>query len=531
VTRTRIGVKPGVGPVIKVMVNDADDPWETDNTDWTKFRFNSEVDQLPYARLVKAYEHTYTAKSNTSIYFPAGSDLSDCEAIFDLPSSGGLEGLFFASARYWNFFTDPNKFHFVRVSVGGAFDTLLSELHGNYSGGDWGQIVTSNLPQDGPFLPAKSDADIWLLLNQVETYFSSVFAYGANSNNPVNMIRSQHEFTNAELSSGLTFRVAFYEIDLPVDDSPYPAVVGTPAPGKKILKFAPGIARLAKPGYDVETATDDQMIFSETKVPLAIIKTGVVTVAAGAQENIELGQAIDPAALIDYQVNQTGEALYLPPFVGFKQVTQVQHRISGTQLQFKNNSVMSLDFRFFVMAKDSLGQTSGSAKVLECSPEGLIIRKPSTGGTNFDDVIYNSEWAYMPIVDQGWVPYSSFVNDSAGGLARKRYTVSLTNDGTWKPYVMAKLARHGKSGSAGNAGNLNWSDWTLYKDFMTRQMGFVSHHGADSNFFAKVQDDQVDFYCGDGTDYEGAYSQVALQFEYLNTVGLRYYIFAVPNSL
>jgi hypothetical protein len=54
---------------------------------------------------------------------------------------------------------------------------------------------------------------------------------------------------------------------------------------------------------------------------------------------------------------------------------------------------------------------------------------------------------------------------------------------------------------------------------------------ADSSFIAKITDEQVTFYCSNGSRKENDPKVGTDQNGYLNTIGLRYYIFAIPPSL
>ena len=120
------------------------------------------------------------------------------------------------------------------------------------------------------------------------------------------------------------------------------------------------------------------------------------------------------------------------------------------------------------------------------------------------------------------MPLASFSASDNDNLAKWMYSVSLDNDGSWKPYVIGRLKRQLKSNS----------NYYVFKDFLSRRLSGADKW-ADSTFMAKVTDTLVKFYCNDGNEaarFE-AYWQSGSQAAYLNTIGMRYYVLAVPNSL
>jgi hypothetical protein len=172
------------------------------------------------------------------------------------------------------------------------------------------------------------------------------------------------------------------------------------------------------------------------------------------------------------------------------------------------------------MSKDTLGGSTGSAKVFEVMGDGeIVIRRPGTAGSKFDDVLFSSKQAFMPIAYQGWVDFADFVASDTAKFGTHMYQVNIDLGG-YKPYVLAKLKRQKKS-------NLNYY---VYKPFFIRNASGMSSY-ADSSFIAKITDEQVTFYCSDGSRKENDPDIGDNQDGYLNTIGLRYYIFAVPPTL
>lgn len=530
-TRLRMGVRDGV-PALKVMANDADDPWTTPNTDYEKFLFNSEVDAMPAmtvplkvhivgAPLVDGSFQYIPSTASSAKFFWICRDTKDSDYTLRVIASGT------------RMFDNHNAFHFVRRN---AIDWVtlwdLAAARNLDDFGFWFRSSKEKYPYY-QFMPREVNG-AWDIVGMIEFGLSQI-ADGSESVEGRNWIwlRVAQGIGNLQSEDAGPYSLshwrardwdfAFYQLPLPINDDPYPAVTGTPTADKKILSIKPGEFKMAKPGFDTDTATADQLIINSDAAiggsPLRLIKCGSFTVAAGATQTIELGFELDPCAFVDYQAQKTGDDLYIPPLTTTEtDEFNVAYKISGTQLLFQNTSTLSLDVRYFVMSEDTLGTSTGSAKVMEVLGDEVVFRKPNTAGTRFGDVLYSTKQAFMPIVSQGWVPFGDFVASDTSKFGTHMHVVNLTNGG-WKPYVLAKLKRQRKD----NANVYYYKPW-LAKN--TQDMSYYS----DSSFIAKVSDSQIKFYCSNGSRKE-MNSTFGNQDGYLNTIGMRYYIFAVPNSL
>lgn len=532
-TRLRMGIKPGVGPVMKVMANDADDPWTTPNTSYEKFLFNSEVDAMPPMTVpLKVHVVGANLHEGDFQYIPNQS-AAKFMWLYQEPKDGSGKYTLQAIASGTRIFDNQNSFQFVRRN---AVDWItlwdLTAAKNLDSFGYWFRSSKEKYPYY-QFMP-REISGVWDNIGMVEFGLSQV---KTDAENPLGrnwlwpvMVQGQTDAKNDDAGpyagSHWTSRdwdFAFYQLPLPINDDPYPAVTGTPIANKKILSIKPGEFKMAKPGYDTDTATAEQLIINSDAAiggsPLRLIRCGSFTIAAGTTQTIELGFELDPCAFVDYQAQKTGDFLYIPPLTTTDtDEFDVAYKISGTQILFNNPSSLSLDVRYFVMSEDTLGMSAGSARMIESLGDEIVFRKPNTAGTRFGDVLYSTKQAFMPIVSQGWVPFSSFVASDTYKFGTHMHVVNLANGG-WKPYVLAKLKRQLKSNN-----NVYY-----YKPWLAKNTQDMSYY-SDSSFIAKISDSQVKFYCSNGSRKE-MNSTFGDQDGYLNTIGMRYYIFAVPNAL
>lgn len=517
-SRFRIGVKPGYGPVIKVMRDPDDDPWTTPNTDWDKFIINSEVQEIAYGHT--GISHTFVPADynwTTSLeenYWPNEANWvwrADCRThvngdsyLFLYANLGNIPG------------NNLNAFHFIARDAS-DWIRLWTRKRYNLSNRGWYYRFSRMYwfaGANGTGITYYSDTDTW-------TGAASLWPTGVigESNLETSGPNTQSYYTTK------TFKFTYYNLELPTDNSPYPSVIGTPSPGKKILRCSPTMFRMAKPGFDVDTATTDQMLFSEQRVPLKVIRTGTITLAPAAIASVDLGAIYPSTILVDYQVNALGEDLFLPPMRTLEDDNlDVDYRISGQYLEFRSSSSFTVEVRFFVMSVDDLEPSAGTSKVFEASEGGFVVRRPNTAGTRLADVILDTRFPTMPIIKQGWIPFASMTASDVRRYGTHRAIVNFDSKG-YKPYVLARLmARHKTN-----------TNTHIFRDFCTKSQNLLDYF-SDSSFSAIIKSNEVWFYCSDGNQIEDIYYVGNDTFPTYTIgthqpLGIRYYIFAVPSTV
>lgn len=526
-TRLFYGHKPGVGPVLKVMVNDGHDPLTHPNTDYGAFRFNSEIAAIGYG------DHRGTQAvvplSLTWIYdqwfenWIGGQVLALTQGA---AAGNGWLSIFANPAGIW---PSLNAFFFVTTqeagwkqawsSFGGVYPSSSDRYHVTRRG------ATERFQQ--MIVPVKTNG-AW-----------SAAGYGyLDPNSTASDVNSPPQLTRDVSSSAVSASpidtmpvrtYSFYGLDLPVDESPYPAVApGAPIPGQKVISISPSGAKMSKAGYDVDAASFDQLIFDSNKLPMKVIKTGLVDIPQGGVVGVPLGAPYDTSIFVDYLVQAQGaNHMWLPAWPENPALFyNVQYRINGSTLELYNTSSVPVSVRFVVMAADSLAPSIGTALVNETGPGYSIFRRPGSGGTRLKDTIIDSRLSYLPIVQQAWIPFGWFSDSGGHQAGTHQYTVSWSNAGNWKPYVLAKVARQNKA----NPAQIVYQD--LYGKFIenTSQNRF-----SDSTFMCMLTDTGATFYASNGGRWEDAWRLNGGQFggrtSSYQTIGIRYYVFAIPTTL
>lgn len=521
-----MGIKPGYGPVIKVMRDAADHPWTTPNTDWDKFIVNSEVQEIAYGHV--GISHTFVPADYSwptptwaeTTYWP--DEANWIWAARETYTPRNSRAYLNLSINLQNVpDANLNAFHFVARDAADWVYNWRRQRY-DYNAGDYYHIFSRPYPFGGlahvGFPSYDSNTGTWSLH---QSNFLSLW--------PSGRVGANNEETYGPNSLGYytsrQFKFAYYRLDLPMDSSPYPAVIGTPTPGKKILRLSPSEFWMAKPGFDGDTATLDQLLFSSDKVPLKVIRTGSFTLAPDATIQIDLGASYSTSTLVDYQVNAAGKDLFIPPqFSIWDDALDVRYRIVGQDLEFQNNSTLTVDVRFFVMSADDLAPSIGTAKVFEAVEGGFVLRRPNTAGSRLADVILDTRFPTMPIIAQGWIPFSEMGATDTLRFGTHRAIVSYDAKG-YKPYVLARLCMRHKTDTNRH----------IFHDFRAKKGNRYDFLSA-SSFLARIKSDEVWFYCSEGSRPEDVYyvgsNIIPSTFPYdFEPVGIRYYIFAVPPSV
>jgi hypothetical protein len=528
-TRNYVGWKEGVGAVIRIVASDAHDPKTHPKSDFGAFRIDTETAAIGYGD----HRGTQTVVPLSLQWLPdqwydnwiGGQVLARTQAAGGNPNNGVMS-LFANPGGIW---PDLNAFYFVTTQ-----DTAWKQAWSSFGAAYLGSSDRYNVTRRGPteryqqmIVPVKTNGG-W-----------SAAGYGyldpqstaTDVNAPPQLTRDLSTVPGVFMPiANMPVRTySFYGLDLPVDESPYPAVPpGPPTQGLMTVYFNQSLARMSKAGYDIRTANFDQLIFDSAKLPMKVIKTGLVGIAQGGVVGIPLGAAYDPSIFVDYLVQAQGASyLWLPAWPENPALFyNVQYRINGSTLELYNTSSTAVWVRYVVMAADSLAPSVGTNKVFDRGLDYLVIRRPGSAGTRLKDTIVDSRLSYLPIVQQAWVPFSSFA-DSGGHQAGTHYwATSWANPGNFKPYVLAKVARQNKNNPA----------QIVYQDFYGKFLEISSQNRfSDSTFMCQLTDTSATFFASNGGRWEDAWSLDGGAFRgrssSYQTIGIRYYVFAIPTNL
>lgn len=287
----------------------------------------------------------------------------------------------------------------------------------------------------------------------------------------------------------------------------------TPVSGHKSIKIDPATLAIAKPGYDIDTATKQQMAFSAEKKPVKVIASGDILIAASATTTHDIGFAVNVDVYLDVQYYEPGGDIFYPapPSVA---LYGAKYYVSGSTLYFENSGV-ACRARFIVIAVDTLSPSSGTNKVFQqFEADGeQVVRILAPGATDppqLSDIVVDSRWPTMPILAEGYLPVTA---------GAQNYTVSFTNPGL-KPFVKLSVLQSYTGGNIISTAPL------------VRRLRRPTYGMSGDTVYAKVAstDDQITISTFRGLPVNAFVTGRGLVEWYLPPViGVRYYVFGIPT--
>lgn len=520
-----IGSKPGVGPILKIMKDDADDPFTTPNGDYGKFIFNSEVQKVGYIEKILeiAYDFTtYPAAGGTvaapkRYYYPSGTGFFDCEAMIESYAISGV------NYQQWILFTE-----FFGMSY-----MPLVEFRGLPASG--------NL--DGPFVEGRTSAVTSIgYVYSYPAYSCALYIAAVYSGSGTAYNHRSPCYRLVFNTTGSAYPKYIASVfNLPADGTSIPDYTATPSSGQEVIRIDNTIARIALPGRDVSDADPNHYILHEDKIPAKILASGEVAVALGGTAAITTAIPMTGTTYMDFHARKTSAStMFHPPYISGNSSNEdlsFTYSISGNTVTITNASSYAITIRYAVCAADTSAHSSGGGKILYKDNDGtrdfVQIKRPGSSDTSpsLNDIMIDTRLSYLPILAEGFLDYSTDFTSVASGnryKGEKSATISFANPDGLLPLVkcgsifagagtllnnssqldpLAVWAQH-KIGYGGSYDNRcdGASTWVEIVDATN-----VNLYAAGGNPF---------FYSGGGTD---AYKSAML--------GLRYYIFGLPQSL
>lgn len=304
-----------------------------------------------------------------------------------------------------------------------------------------------------------------------------------------------------------------------LDGAPLPPVVGQDS-----IRISDTGFRVAKPGYDVDTATATQLAFDSANRPASIIAGADISLPIGTTE-YELNVAVPNSTVLDLYLYDSGGSVIFPmsPENG---ALVAEYWFSGTKL-FISNAVRACRARFIVLAFDGAPPTSGPNDVLRQFSSGgqnvmQILKPGAANNPSFSDIILDSRWPALQILKEGYLPVAAVANRnpqvSNAGVSQ---TVTFPNAGGVFPIVKYMTVHNDASqGLCVRPPQTrvieNYNNSTVY------QSGYSTYCVLGSN--------QATFWTFNGNPYLERWTS-SWQYDYPPDpiVGIRYYILGIPS--
>lgn len=429
-TRLFVGHKPGVGPVLKVMRNDGDDPLTVPKTDYAKYKFDSETTQLGYVDDIfnRPFVGGYPFSPWTC--FPAGSNTDNCTSAVSTSGTGPYRQEWRYPQSYFGLPFLP-MFESRQISAGNEFAGPGSII-GDSSGG-WFTAAASSIANTG----GDSLVD--------------------NDDSP--NFYHWRQFFRAQVHS-TDYHAICSVWGLPADQTALQGV-GTPSAGQEVIKLSPGITRVARPGYDVVNGDPRNFIMHENHIPAKVMAAGDILLPSyGSKQatiTIPPGFTLTPTTYMDYHARRDTSdsynlAFYSPPLIYNNDPGSLigfTYKVNSNTVTLINRCAFSLIIRYMILADSDAAHTTGGSKILYkgtvSGVDFLQIKRPGSSDTtpNLNDIMLDTRLQYLPLLKEGFIPWSSgFPGAYSGGdrFYGERYVdVPITNPTRMKLFVKHRL--------------------------------------------------------------------------------------------
>lgn len=185
---------------------------------------------------------------------------------------------------------------------------------------------------------------------------------------------------------------------------------------------------IAKPGYNVFTATDAQMAFSASRPFGGIIAADDILCPANTTTEYTLPVSVDATTVADAQFYSNAAEYYYPAMPDAT-LTGGRYTVSGNKLIIENLGA-ECRARFMVHAKDKLSSSTGTNTPLNQftdanGKEVIQLLRPNTNGSRFADIYFDSRWPQIQLLARG------IINVGTGELT---HVVNFDNNG-FLPFV------------------------------------------------------------------------------------------------
>jgi len=510
--RTHIGWDSTGTACLKITKSNVDDPFDTPDADRHKFHYNSKDHKVADIAAVQLSGFVNTGGAYT--YIGNGGTSSDF-------SKGARGDVFSASQFYYSTFYNrdnyPNlDYHCPLVDyqyrdisgktatlkfysyprTGGGFDIITPRGGWNFTSGD-NHFTTATGYASGHLVYGFNDPDT--LLGFIVNYLSDANDVNASDN------------------------IAAVIWNLPGDDTPVlQDAPDTPVDGDETVLINPTEFKIAKPGFDIGTATKGQLAFSAEKNPVKVIASGDIAIAASATTSHDFGFTVDASVYVDVQYYEDGGDIYYPagPSVN---LYGGKHWVSGSTIYFENSGV-ACRARFIVMAVDTLGPSTGLNQPLQQFEEGgekvVRILAPGSGSpARLSDIVVDSRWPTLPILAEGYLA----VTTGTGGLAQHQ-VVTFTNPGLLPFVKLSVLRSYGGKLLATSpvVRRLRRASATINPENMGGDTVFAKVNSAGTELTVSTYRGNVINAWNAGGGLTGSENTDA------EVVGVRYYVFGIP---
>lgn len=537
-TQLFMGYKPGVGPVLKILKYDTDNPLTLANDAYDRYYFNSENEKLSYIFGMVEMEHTYSSfggNGNYIIQIGGNAATSKITVWVDKNYTWSNRCAAYPVARLKNI--APNH-PYIPIPEVRVKDYLTGRIVAGrrIAFENPGIITHYQFPYNIKKVKKKEFNRDQPWLGEIHSMFTNIeigdwiYQFQKRISNGRGNGTASTELVTSSNENASSFTINHW--DLPADQSPMTTY--TNVPGLETLRLDANGFILTRPGYSVagSTGIGQRIIDSNISPSLCVMFGDSPSIPAGGNVLIPppSGVILSDTAVADFLYKGSGQDYYNPPFWPTAATTRfdVSYVIDGSGLRIYNDGDVAMTVRYAVFNTDLNGTSTGGNEVLLRGTSGdedfIQIKKPGTSdpASKPNDILVDTRFPTMQIIKEGFLPASLFTtsgNENPVIYGVQTYTVPFEASGM-TPYLKYCLV---------------FNDYIL-PPINTKKYDLIGNwamgRSSNQSCLARLTNNSVKFWMNKGEWSERWWSggSPSENKDGPDPLGIRYYIFGVANK-
>lgn len=408
------GWRSGVGPVLKVLKFDEDDPLTLSNAATERFYFNSEAQNLSYV-----LSHFQTERRLNKTDYPNGSYVLQTGPLGNQWVMGSSTGSF-----------DVNNY-----TIFGLIDRM-PDLAGiipfaecKFVANDGTVRILYNNKPSSTALYYQSVTNTAVTANVYPEAHQGKFAYqgipASYGYSGWAIIPTNQSAGHVAYISGDQDFMTAMVWDLPCNNVPIPKPDATPVKGQLALLINRQTVKLARPGFSVDSAIGRQLILDSDRTPIKVVMMGTTpSIPPGssffAPKPADIDFDLSPSMICDPICSLNGWDFAIPPVNlngGLSQErTWAYYKVEPGGIRFSVTGTHAVTIRYMLYATGLEGRSSGGSLVTRKLSNGHIqIKRPGSSDVapSYNDILLDTRFSAVSVIADGYVARSSFTSGAS----------------------------------------------------------------------------------------------------------------------
>ncbi|MFD1197367.1 hypothetical protein ACFQ3K_03365 [Brucella gallinifaecis] len=422
-----IGHKPGVGPVVKVMRNNADDFRQVPSSNFGAYLFNSENQNISYMKEPGVFPIDGTRfpflHGEYGFYTVGGNNSNAKQIVITQHTVGGGTVTYFLLDRMFPGDAPP-IFEAKAKRHDGRFLGPSFSINSQYQIGMQYRTVIARMTDqsDGPFDSWQSRPPATQsVTNRIPSFYNYYGWCGRVTDSLA--LRPEHDNSYWNTASADIYYTFW---DLPADQSPIPKPSAPVVAGQEVVRLDSNGLIIARPGFSVDNSSGRQRIIDSTRnPPFCIMADEISNIPAGGNYFVPApyGVSLTESMFVDIIAGIAGRDYVVPIFDrelhNTNQNVLVTYRLDTNGVTFFNESAnIAVNIRYLVYCNDLMPPSSGGNQVMRRVFNDIQIKKPGSSDTSpaFNDILLDTRFPATQILAEAFIPTDQFNESPANAM-------------------------------------------------------------------------------------------------------------------